>query len=380
MKVKLGSSIEDILSRALDPPSSINVQRAVSALVEVRALTATEEITPMGRLLSKLPTDVHLGKFLLTATVFQCLDPALTIAATLNSKSPFLTPFGKEDEAHWKKLSFRTGQLAIPGTDVAHKSVAENSDFLTLHNAFSAWRRACANGTSAERKFCRESYLSHQVTETFRSCAITENASASVESSADRGAKTTILGVCITCLRNINSAQRDCDRYLIDSSFISVDSNIVRELNRYALLLHMVHQVTHRVLEQSALWWERPCSFRHSSSRIRREFCESCHRQCCTRCRVVPQATRRDTLKGWERQACYHHEQPSGFIPSFIRELWEKTSRLRSQLFELFHYHVSVNLSTNDGFLNSRQAIQEDVCMGNRTSRRSRTGLVMWGS
>lgn len=109
MKVKLGSSIEDVLSRALDPPSSINVQRAVSALVEVGALTTTEDITPMGRLLSKLPTDVHLGKFLLVATVLHCLDPALTIAATLNSKSPFLAPFGKEDEAHRQKLSFKRG-------------------------------------------------------------------------------------------------------------------------------------------------------------------------------------------------------------------------------------------------------------------------------
>lgn len=35
MKVKIGTSIEDVLSRALDPPSSINVQRAISALVEV---------------------------------------------------------------------------------------------------------------------------------------------------------------------------------------------------------------------------------------------------------------------------------------------------------------------------------------------------------
>jgi hypothetical protein len=36
MKIKIGSSIEDVLSRALDPPSSINVQRAISVLVEVR--------------------------------------------------------------------------------------------------------------------------------------------------------------------------------------------------------------------------------------------------------------------------------------------------------------------------------------------------------
>lgn len=63
----------------------------------------------MGRLLSKLPTDVHLGKFLLIATVFRCLDPALTIAAALNSKSPFVSPFGMEQEADRAKASFRIG-------------------------------------------------------------------------------------------------------------------------------------------------------------------------------------------------------------------------------------------------------------------------------
>lgn len=35
MKIKIGTSIEDVLSRALDPPAAINVQRAISALVEV---------------------------------------------------------------------------------------------------------------------------------------------------------------------------------------------------------------------------------------------------------------------------------------------------------------------------------------------------------
>ena len=35
LKVDVGSSIEDVLSRALDPPVPLNVQRAVSALVEV---------------------------------------------------------------------------------------------------------------------------------------------------------------------------------------------------------------------------------------------------------------------------------------------------------------------------------------------------------
>ena len=38
LKVDLGSSIEDVLSQALDPPSPVNIQRAVSVLVEVRSL------------------------------------------------------------------------------------------------------------------------------------------------------------------------------------------------------------------------------------------------------------------------------------------------------------------------------------------------------
>ncbi|EJD52139.1 P-loop containing nucleoside triphosphate hydrolase protein [Auricularia subglabra TFB-10046 SS5] len=179
MNVKIGDSIEDVLSRAMDPPSQVNIQRAISSLVEVRALTASEDITPMGRLLSKLPIDVHLGKFLLTAALFGCLDPALTIAATLNAKSPFITPFGHEEEADRAKLGFKM----------------ENSDFLTLHNAFASWRRAC-NTSGFARKFCRTNYLSHQN------------------------------------LQQIEELRQQLLGYLIDSSFINVERAYVKELNR----------------------------------------------------------------------------------------------------------------------------------------------------
>ncbi|KAH7909118.1 P-loop containing nucleoside triphosphate hydrolase protein [Hygrophoropsis aurantiaca] len=179
MKVKLGNSIEDVLCRAMDPPASINVQRAVSALVEVRALTPSEEITPMGRLLSKLPTDVHLGKFLLTAVVFRCLDPALTIAAALSSKSPFVSPFGLEHDADRAKAGFRI----------------DNSDFLTIHNAFASWRRASAN-PGFLRKFCTVNFLSHQN------------------------------------LQQIEELRQQFLGYLIDSSFVQVSQTVVRELSR----------------------------------------------------------------------------------------------------------------------------------------------------
>lgn len=146
LKVQIGSTIADGLSRALDPPLLVNINRAVQSLIEVGALTTLEQITPMGRLLSRLPVDVHLGKFLLFAALFRCLDPALTIAATLNSKSPFVTPFGHEAEADTIRAGFKVG----------------NSDFLTIVNVFSAWRRLAEIKPTHARTFCRSNYLSYQ--------------------------------------------------------------------------------------------------------------------------------------------------------------------------------------------------------------------------
>jgi ATP-dependent RNA helicase DHX29 len=59
--------------------------------------------------LSNLPVDVHIGKMLLFGAMFQCLDPILTIAASLSFKSPFIRPFGKEDEADKARDGFKKG-------------------------------------------------------------------------------------------------------------------------------------------------------------------------------------------------------------------------------------------------------------------------------
>ncbi|KAI7942024.1 hypothetical protein MJO28_012051 [Puccinia striiformis f. sp. tritici] len=140
--MKIGTSIEEVLLQALDPPSTANVQRAIASLVEVKALTPTEEITPLGRHLVKLPMDVHMGKLLILGCLFRCLSPALTVAAALNSKSPFLTPFGREQEADVIKKSFKV----------------ENSDFLTICKVYNSWRLACQN--DHVHQFCRKNMLS----------------------------------------------------------------------------------------------------------------------------------------------------------------------------------------------------------------------------
>ena len=142
--------IEETLGAALDPPSSKNIRRAVDALVDVRALTPAEELTPLGKQLARLPLDVFLGKLILLGTIFRCLDMALTVAAILSSKSPFVAPFGQRGQADTVRLGFRRG----------------DSDVLTVYNAYVAWKRVCQSAASAssgqEFQFCRKNFLSAQ--------------------------------------------------------------------------------------------------------------------------------------------------------------------------------------------------------------------------
>jgi len=57
-----------------------------------RALTAAEELTPLGYHLANLPVSPRIGKIILFAAIFSCLDPVLTIASALGFKEPFVIP------------------------------------------------------------------------------------------------------------------------------------------------------------------------------------------------------------------------------------------------------------------------------------------------
>ncbi|MCJ1285704.1 hypothetical protein MMC26_005045 [Xylographa opegraphella] len=142
---KLGS-IEQTLAEALDPPLSKNIRRAIDSLVDVKALTSGEDLTPLGRQLAKLPLDVFLGKLILLGSLFSCLDAALTIAAILSSKSPFSVPMGARAQADLARLAFKKG----------------DSDLLTVYNAYCAWRRVCRSTGNSEYQFCRKNFLSPQ--------------------------------------------------------------------------------------------------------------------------------------------------------------------------------------------------------------------------
>lgn len=101
--------VEQTLLEALDPPSPKNIRRAIESLKEVKALTNAENLTPLGKQLAKLPLDVFLGKLIIYGAFFKCLDAAVSIAAILSSKSPFVNTIGSNAQREHAKLSFKRG-------------------------------------------------------------------------------------------------------------------------------------------------------------------------------------------------------------------------------------------------------------------------------
>ncbi|XP_066033746.1 putative ATP-dependent RNA helicase DHX57 isoform X2 [Chamaea fasciata] len=140
-------SLHSVLSRLMEPPRTESLQASKARLRDLGALTPDEKLTPLGYHLASLPVDVRIGKLMLFGTIFRCLDPALTIAASLAFKSPFVSPWDKREEANKKKLEFAVG----------------NSDYLALLQAYKGWRLSIKEGSQASYNYCRENFLSGRV-------------------------------------------------------------------------------------------------------------------------------------------------------------------------------------------------------------------------
>ncbi|XP_071787163.1 putative ATP-dependent RNA helicase DHX57 [Asterias amurensis] len=137
-------SVQDVLSNLLEPPPVSNTQDSILRLQNLGALDLSQALTPLGFHLASLPVDVRIGKLMLFGAIFRCLDPVLTIAASLSFKSPFVSPFDKRDQADKKKLEFAIG----------------NSDHLTLLRAYKGWTAVIERGSYNGYRYCHENFLS----------------------------------------------------------------------------------------------------------------------------------------------------------------------------------------------------------------------------
>ncbi|XP_064617044.1 LOW QUALITY PROTEIN: ATP-dependent RNA helicase A-like [Liolophura sinensis] len=141
--LRLGS-VGTFLAKAVEPPPIDAVMEAVALLKDMRALDDNEELTPLGRILAKMPIEPRLGKMIIYGCLFRVGDAMCTIAASTTFPEPFITP------ADRRRLSW------------VHKNLAgtRHSDHVALLNAFQLWEEARANGEDAEMSFCDHKSLS----------------------------------------------------------------------------------------------------------------------------------------------------------------------------------------------------------------------------
>ena len=146
----LGSAAA-FVAKALEPPEERSVRNALALLTDIGALDADERLTPLGEHLAALPVDPRVGKMLVVAAALGCLSPALTIAAGMAYKAPFVLPLEKKHQA-----------------DAARRALAADtrSDHVPLVRAFEGWKRARREGGHGRgREFCRVNFLAHNTLE-----------------------------------------------------------------------------------------------------------------------------------------------------------------------------------------------------------------------
>ncbi|XP_076591191.1 putative ATP-dependent RNA helicase DHX34 [Chaetodon auriga] len=130
----------------IDPPPASSIQTAVTYLKEQGALDSRSELTSIGSLLAQLPVDVVIGKMLVLGSLFNLVEPVLTVAAALSVQSPFL----------------RSSQHN-PDCATARQPLHSNQgDPFTLLNTFNAWMQVKAERGGGTRKWCRRRGLEEQ--------------------------------------------------------------------------------------------------------------------------------------------------------------------------------------------------------------------------
>ncbi|XP_069718335.1 ATP-dependent RNA helicase A isoform X1 [Phaenicophaeus curvirostris] len=139
--LRLGG-IGQFLAKAIEPPPLDAVIEAERTLKELDALDSNDELTPLGRILAKLPIEPRLGKMMIMGCIFYVGDAVCTISAATCFPEPFIS--------EGKRLGY------------VHRNFAGTrfSDHVALLSVFQAWDDARMGGEEAEKRFCEHKRLS----------------------------------------------------------------------------------------------------------------------------------------------------------------------------------------------------------------------------
>ena len=103
-------------------------------------------MTPLGTNLAQIPLHPQLGKIVLMAVFFRCLDPLLSIVSVLDQKDPFILK-GRNRNQELNKIRVQFSQ-------------GEPSDHLMFANLVHQWEKAFHSGTN--KQFCAKNSLNEK--------------------------------------------------------------------------------------------------------------------------------------------------------------------------------------------------------------------------
>ncbi|KAF8421014.1 P-loop containing nucleoside triphosphate hydrolase protein [Tirmania nivea] len=137
--------VRAFLASAVTPPDTGAVEGAMTVLEKMGALRG-EELTALGRHMSMIPADLKCSKLLVYGCIFGCLDMTLTIASILSTKSPFISPMDKRNEARSARVKFG----------------GQEGDVLADALAYLNWAHLRLTSSTTNVKFwCDQNFLSH---------------------------------------------------------------------------------------------------------------------------------------------------------------------------------------------------------------------------
>lgn len=138
------------------------------SLTEMKCLDVNDELTPLGRILARLPIEPRLGRMMILSTMMQLGDPLSTIAANSTTFPEIFIAGLYPIFAPWtivSKISSNENfflRFAERRLTFAQKAFSGNrySDHIAMLNAFQTWCRVARRGPEAEESFCEQKQIS----------------------------------------------------------------------------------------------------------------------------------------------------------------------------------------------------------------------------
>ncbi|XP_063227426.1 ATP-dependent DNA/RNA helicase DHX36-like isoform X2 [Bacillus rossius redtenbacheri] len=143
MKILQLGQAHSFLTKVMNSPEQKVIALSVKLLRDLKALDEHENLTPLGYHLANLPLDPHIGKMILMAAIFSCIDPIFTVAASLSFKDPFIGSMYAAKKVSEAKQKLLKGHV---------------SDHLAVAEAMRQWEQAKTH--EDKKKFCQEHFVS----------------------------------------------------------------------------------------------------------------------------------------------------------------------------------------------------------------------------